>query len=122
MVEATYILKNKVAFHKANEVFKDFNEVFQRACNIQMSNEDTFIGFCVRLSDIDFTCKLYIEKEDIELKEELKPYVWYDRSEFDGNPNNYILVEEEYNGQLTITEDSNTELWSETGRFMYLEY
>lgn len=122
MAEVTYILKNRHAFRKATEVFKDFNESFQRACSIQMNDETTFVSFCVSLLGINFVCQLTIDKEDIEVREELKPFVWYDRSEFDGNPDDYILVEEEDTGYLTIADVGTSNLYSDTKRFMYLTH
>lgn len=122
MAEVAYILKNRIAFRKATEVFKDFNEAFQRACSIQMNNETTYVSFCVSLLGINFVCQLIINKEDIEVREELKPFVWYDRSEFDGNPDDYILVEEADTGYLTIADVGTSDLYSDTERFMYLTH
>lgn len=56
-------------------------------------------------------------------KEPLEVGVWYNREEFDGNPNGYGLIEEDEDGEFTTWSDKeDTEsLLLYTTRFMYFE-
>lgn len=56
-------------------------------------------------------------------KEPLEVGVWYNRDEFDGNPNGYGLIEEDEDGESNtsiFTEDTEY-LLSSTKRFMYFK-
>lgn len=63
-----------------------------------------------------------IPKEEFEEKKPLKPYVWYPVEEFDGNPNNYILLERDDSGGYTAYDLAINELSERTTHFMYIEY
>lgn len=58
-----------------------------------------------------------------KVKEPLEVGVWYNRDEFDENPNGYVLVEEDEDGDLTIWADKEDTkvLMPYTKRFMYLK-
>lgn len=64
-----------------------------------------------------------IPKEEFEEKKPLKPYVWYPVEEFDGNPNNYILLEAEGAGVLRcgLCNFGVNRLRERTSHFMYIE-
>lgn len=58
--------------------------------------------------------------------EVLKPYVWYPRAKFDGNPHKYLIAERvpDYVGQsrLFLTDFCPHDLYVKTAYFMYLEH
>lgn len=121
-----YILKDKNFFDTACKTFSNFESIFQESCRIQMYDSFDFILVTCTFPDTVFTFDLKIPKGYIEVKEDLKPYVWYDRSEFDGNPNEYALVEkiEEDDGCRLFTSTSKIDirsLISATTKFMYIE-
>lgn len=65
------------------------------------------------------------KSESLNKSTELKPYIWYPKDSFDGNPKGYIIVEREFAIEqdhiLTISEYSNT-LNPFTKYFMYIEH
>lgn len=61
-----------------------------------------------------------------EIEEEVEPYVWYEREKFDGNPNNYLLVERKTDigmdhNWCDIHNHTFHDLCSHTTHFMYIE-
>lgn len=121
-----YIYKDKQFFDEACKLFPSFSKRFKEACERQMNDDSNYIivsrGDCINY----FHWSISIPKSDIEIKEDLKPYVWYKRSEFDKNPNNYALVEkfEDNDGYLlctTIDKITIHSLLSTTTEFMYIE-
>lgn len=62
-----------------------------------------------------------IPKEEFEEKKVLKPYVWYPVEEFDGNPNNYILLERDNNGLCYLYNFESNRLSEYRSHFMYIE-
>ena len=65
--------------------------------------------------------QLYIDEEDIEEIEPLKPYVWYEREKFDGNPEDYPLVESTGETYCCTYKLGSKTLYSTTKHFMYIE-
>lgn len=63
-----------------------------------------------------------IPKEEFEEKKLLKPYVWYPAEEFDGNPNNYILLERDGSGLCQPYSFENNRLNEDSSHFMYIEH
>lgn len=57
--------------------------------------------------------------DDFEEVEELKPYVWYPRGKFDGNPKNYIIVERTQQG--VVYANYKDTIFDFTHHFMYIE-
>ena len=88
-----YIHKDKQFFNEACKLFPSFSKRFKEACERQMKDDSN----CILVKRKDFSkgfhWAIYIPKSDIEVRDGLKPYVWYSCREFDGNPNNYVLVE-----------------------------
>ena len=64
---------------------------------------------------------VYLPKEWFKKKEPLKPYVWYPVEEFDGNPNNYILLEMDDNGLCYLYNFESNRLSEYRTHFMYIE-
>lgn len=122
-----YIHKNKEFFNALCNIFPSFSKRFQEACNIQIDNELNYVIIGrERVSKDNFYWAVDIPKSDIEVKKDLKPYVWYDRSEFDENPNNYALVEKviddyDYLLYTTINKINIHSLCPATTKFMYIE-
>lgn len=121
-----YIHKDKQFFNEACKLFPSFTKRFKAACKSQMNDDSGFI--LVERSDCSgfFHWSICIPKSDIEVKEDIKPYVWYDRSEFDDNPNDYALVEmygggDDYFLCTTINKSSVHSLFSTTKKFMYIK-
>lgn len=57
----------------------------------------------------------------LEEIKQLEPYVWYPRSQFDGNPREFFLLElEDKSDNLWSSKDSAKELFSDTKLFMYI--
>lgn len=87
-----FVHKDKVFFDAICTLFPSFSKRFQDAREEQW--EDGCLSIAVNRSGVeDFFWHIEIPKTDIE-KIELKPYKWYPREEFDGNPNNYWIVEQ----------------------------
>lgn len=121
-----YIHKDKKFFEEVCKLFPSFSKRFQEACESQMKDGSNFIF--VKRSNCGgcFSWSVSIPKSDIEVKEYLKPYVWYGRGEFDGNPNDYLLLEDVYDffgDNLAVFYDKNGihRLGNSTKRFMYIE-
>jgi len=119
-----YKLKDQEKFKKLCELFPRFEESFQKCCE-KYFNDDAYIGVHVSNLESLYWC-VTIPKEDIEVVEDLKPYVWYPSEKFDGNPNNYILVEDDESSVWEISAckgcgDAKLIL-HKTTRFMYLNH
>lgn len=121
-----YIHKDKQFFNEACKLFPSFPKRFKEACEKQMNDDSNYIivsrGDCISY----FHWSISIPKSDIEIKKELKPYVWYNSSEFDNNPNDYVLVEvygegDDYFVCTTVNKSSIHSLFSTTTKFMYIE-
>lgn len=69
--------------------------------------------------DFDVT----IKRSDLVEIETLKPYVWYERAKFDGNPNDYVLIELDEDGEWNLYEPlaCNNFLSDSTTKFMYID-
>ena len=68
--------------------------------------------------------EITFNQDDFEVVDELKPCVWYPREEFDGNPNEYLLVEVIRNGEsyrTSFCKDDLDSLCFGATHFMYLE-
>ena len=122
-----YILKDKNFFDETCKAFSDFESLFQEACKTQMNDSYNFILITCTFPDTVFTFDLKIPKDYIEVKEDLKPYVWYDASEFDGNPNKYILMECTVNDEEEVmyitsyTYPNYTGITKKCTKFMYIK-
>lgn len=82
-------------------------------------------GMYIYPYETKFGCEftLHCELIDFDEVEELKPYVWYDREKFDGNPNKFLLVELSLGicHSIWTSEDGVTRLSDDASKFMYIE-
>lgn len=62
-----------------------------------------------------------IQKSDIEVLEDLKPYVWYPREKFDGNPNNYSVIQFHNDEPDLFIGIPTKSLGNSSTHFMYIE-
>lgn len=132
-----YALKDKERQAKLDALsdVNKFSEQLQKACNAQMG--DRYYNVIVCFGDLyeprdriygeshGLQNRLVILKNDIEVIEDLKPYVWYPREKFDGNPNRYVLVErsddEDEEFYDISNEDPSKYLRAYSTHFMYIE-
>lgn len=62
-----------------------------------------------------------IDLDELKYREELKPYTWYPKDKFDGNPNNYWMVVKTVQDNLCSYMYSIDSLYSEAEYFMYIK-
>lgn len=96
-----YTLKDKDRYAALVKALDNFEESLNESCNVQI-NDGSGYGI---VKNTYGRWELNIKNDEIEIKEVLKPYIWYNREEFDGNPNNYILIEKDARGDLDISKD-----------------
>lgn len=68
-----------------------------------------------------FKLSIEIHRSDLVEVEPLKPYVWYDREKWDGNPEDYPLVECTGETYCCTYRLGSKTLYSTTKYFMYIE-
>lgn len=78
------------------------------------------LAITVILEKGNIQCCLQLPKEWFKEKEPLKPYVWYQAEEFDGNPADYYILQSSCDGYIRHFLNVN-ELSSNTSHFMYIE-
>lgn len=90
--------------------------------------EETYLKFNTSFSYsiTTYNCKFKNQEVDIclnsnDFKELLKPYVWYKPEDWDGNPNNYLLVEYYDANFISVSNMSNQILSDRAKHFMYIE-
>lgn len=120
-MKLTFKLKNSEKQKKYEELFPNFRELLNKSCEVQWEDSSDYIV----VSNDDFGCDKYYDvrfrKSEIVQGVQLELCKWYDREHFDGNPNGYILIENDKDGCLTVTKCANRELWPDTEKFMYIE-
>lgn len=119
-----FVHKDKEFFDAVCKVFPSFKKRFQEACEEQWGDALTTV-VVRRGCGAGFYWRIVIPKADIKIIEELKPYVWYKREKFDGNPNNYDLIERNYDYSLILGYPGKSNrsgvLNLNTEWFMYIE-
>lgn len=124
-----YKLKDKVLQEKLDALSDEnkFSEQLQVTCEKEILDDFDFINVCFGILSNGITKgNIRIMKSEIEVIEDLKPYVWYPRQKFDSNPNRYVLVErikDEYDEFYDISADDYgiTHLGFKVTHFMYIE-
>lgn len=108
-----------------------FSEQLQKACNAQMG--DRYYTVTVCFGDLlvpddriygeshGFQNRLVILKSDIEVLEDLKPYVWHSREKWDGNPNNYSVIQFHNDEPDLFIGIPTKSLGNSSTHFMYIE-
>lgn len=126
-----YALKDKVLQEKLDALSdeKKFSELLQATCEKEILDDFDYINVCFGiLSNVITKLSIRILKSEIEVIEDLKPYVWYPSQKFDENPNRYVLVEriedEDEDSSFYILSGDDygiTHLGFTTTHFMYIE-
>lgn len=128
-----YALKDKERQAKLDALsdVNKFSEQLQKACNAQMG--DRYYNVIVCFGDLyeprdriygeshGLQNRLVILKNDIEVIEDLKPYVWHSREKWDGNPNNYSVIEFDNDEPDLFIGIRTNRLVNNTTHFMYIE-
>lgn len=128
-----YALKDKERQAKLDALsdVNKFSERLQEACKNQMSNSYNTVTVCfgdllvlddrIYCESHVFQNRLVILKNDIEVIEDLKPYVWHSREKWDGNPNNYSVIEFDNDEPDLFIGIRTNRLVNNTTHFMYIE-
>lgn len=92
---------------------EDFNH---ETINTVIFSHKTTHGFAITVT---------VGQSDFVVIEPLKPYVWYEREKFDGNPNKYVVLERDNRGRYdsfsTYAQGKDAFLQNNTTHFMYIE-
>lgn len=68
-----------------------------------------------------FAITVTVGQSDFVVVEPLKPYVWYESEKFDGNPEDYPLIESTGETYCCTYKLGSKSLYSTTKYFMYIE-
>ena len=114
-------LKDQEFFKEVCKVLPSFAKRFQEACEDQWNDPHNFI-LVDRASDTTFHWCFHIPKKDIERieVEELKPFVWYHASRWNGNPEQHALVERDTAGRIYAFRGLVHMLASDSEFFMFI--
>ena len=125
-----YKLSDKLNALLTDTVISQYKETVEKGI-IQSFEESDFLlakSFFVdgKRAVHGFDFDVTIKRSDLVEIEQLKPYVWYPREKFDGNPNDYLLAEK-FPSALSFEEAFNL-CWKKihilannTTHFMYIE-
>ena len=84
--------------------------------------ENLKIGINCGFTKSGISLTIYLYRNDrFTTVEELNPYVWYPAEKWNGNPNNYILVEMTDNGNIYCVEEHPDRLYTHATHFMFLK-
>lgn len=118
----TFRLKDKTKQAKYEELFDNFAEVLNKACEEQWGDSTDYIIVCRESAGIDHY-QVRFKKKDILRMEKLYLYKWYPPSMFDGNPEGYVLVEVVDGERFCFSSEGSAnlnELHSKCKKFMYV--
>lgn len=127
-----YALKDKARQERLDALCKveKFSEQLQDACREHLGNNANFVNVHfgkIALENAEggkyhfSEFNVRILKSDIEVIEDLKPYVWHSREKWDGNPNNYSVIQF-YNDEPDLFIGIPTKsLGNSSTHFMYIE-
>lgn len=71
------------------------------------------------ITDYEFSFRIL--KSEIEVIEDLKPYVWHSREKWDGNPNNYSVIQFHNDEPDLFIGIPTKSLGNSSTHFMYIE-
>ena len=92
-----YKLSDKLNAFLTDNVLPQFKDAIEKKILTSFNESDILLAKTFQVDanktvyGIEFCIDL-MRKDLVEI-EQLKPYVWYPREKFDGNPNDYFLVE-----------------------------
>lgn len=129
-----YKLSDKLNALLTDTVISQYKETVEKGI-IQSFEESDFLlakSFFVdgKRAVHGFDFDVTIKRSDLVEIEQLKPYVWYERAKFDGNPNQWMLFERTINDNgweyFYFYEESGGDellhqLCHNTTHFMYIE-
>lgn len=127
-----YALKDKARQERLDALCKveKFSEQLQNACREHLGNNANFVNVHfgkIALENVEggkyhfSEFNVRILKSDIEVIEDLKPFVWYPREKFDGNPNNYSVIQFDNDEPDLFIGIPTKSLGNSSTHFMYIE-
>lgn len=112
--------KDQEFFEEVCKLLPSFAQRFQEECRDQWNDPHDFI-LVARNSPIgSFHWSFHIPKRDIEHIEDLKPFIWYHASMWNGNPERHALVERDTDGEIYAFRGLAHVLASDTEFFMFV--
>lgn len=112
--------KDQEFFNEVCKLLPSFAKRFQKACEEQWDDPTDYVYVPRDCCDTSFHWCFDIPKRDIERVEELKPFVWYPASKWNGNPQKHSLVERAANGHVYSYNITTQILDIETKFFMFV--
>ena len=114
--------KDQEFFEEVCKLLPSFAKRFQKACEEQWDDPFDFISVDRDNYATSFYWDFLIPKKDIKRVEieDLKPFIWYPASKWNGNPERHTLVERDSNGGLYTFHGLIHELASDTEFFMFV--
>ena len=112
--------KDQEFFEEVCKLLPSFAKRFQKACEEQWNDPTDSIVVARDVYDT-FHWSFDIPKRDIKRVEieDLKPFIWYPASKWNGNPERHTLVERDSNGGLYTFHGLTHVLASDTEFFMF---
>ena len=110
--------KDQEFFEEICKLLPSFAKRFQEECKAQWDAHYSFISVG-RDRNETFHWYFRIPKKDIEQVEDLKPFVWYPASKWNGNPEQYTLIERVAQGDTYLFRGMIRALTAETEFFMF---
>lgn len=123
MSNKIYCLKDKEKWKKIKELFPWITEKVLNDC-VRKYKEFSYTNILLENPSYAaiVTERIHIDPSEIEEKEILLLDTWYPKDKFDGNPENFILIEEYEKGHVNIfyKEEHIHSLSANTKRFRYI--
>lgn len=98
----------------------DVNWYIRKAEDLAVNHNLIKLIITTSKSGLNLTLNLHRDARFTEV-EELKPNIWYPAEKFDGNPNDYWLLELDEDDLLTISTGNIGFLFHDARKFMYIE-
>lgn len=112
--------KDQEFFEEVCKLLPSFAKRFQEACEDQWHDRFNFISIERNRPSGSFHWSFHIPKRDIERIEDLKPFIWYPASKWNGNPERHALVERDIDGEIYAFRGLAHVLASDTEFFMFV--
>lgn len=112
--------KDQEFFNEVCKLLPSFAKRFQEACEDQWHDRFNFISIERDSPRGSFHWSFHIPKRDIERIEDLKPFIWYPTSKWNGNPEKHALVERYANGRICAFRVMVHVIDSDTEFFMFV--
>lgn len=114
--------KDQEFFEEVCKLLPSFAQRFQEACEDQWHDPYSFILVERNSYETEFYWCFHIPKKDIQRVEveELKPFVWYPASKWNGNPELHALVERYADGRICAFREMVHAIDIDTEFFMFI--